>query len=283
MNSPIKVVVYDENTEVLLADSALANEMTVTYCIDPLTVFDLVVNSKVDVLLVNDKVQILSCVEFIDKLQSFNISNDIAVAIFSDITDRNYRAMLLDKGVLDVFEIPSNTEQLSFRVRMLLKLAELRQKVQIIGQQSRNAEQSKSIENSANFYGLQQPFPEQQLFPAFEYNLVRAAVELIKSDYAQLNSLDALAQKLSTNERSLTSAFFGVYQCSISAWVREEKLLVARKLVLNGVGNITQIAHELGYADIAHFSRSYKNRFGCSPKKMYRKDNLFPSAEEHDL
>lgn len=274
MNSPIKVVVYDENTEVLLADSLLANEMRVTYCIEPLTVFDLVMNNKIDVLLVSDKVQILSCVEFIDKLGSFDIFNDIAVAICTDITDRNYRAMLLDKGVLDVFEIPSNTEQVSFRVRMLLKLAELRQKVQIIGQQPRNAEQSKNLENSANFYGLQQPFPDQQLFPAFEYNLVRAAVELIKSDYAQLNSLNALAQKLSTNELSLTSAFFGVYQCSISAWVREEKSLVARKLVLNGVGNITQIAHELGYADIAHFSRSFKNRFGCSPKKMYRKERI---------
>lgn len=94
MNSPIKVVVYDENTEVLLADSLLANEMRVTYCIEPLTVFDLVMNNKIDVLLVSDKVQILSCVEFIDKLGSFDIFNDIAVAICTDITDRNYRAML---------------------------------------------------------------------------------------------------------------------------------------------------------------------------------------------
>ena len=31
--------------------------------------------------------------------------------------------------------------------------------------------------------------------------------------------------------------------------------------------------------DIAHLSRSFKNRFGCSPKKMYRKDYFFNANE----
>lgn len=277
MNSSITVLVYDESTEKWLDTSKISETVTIRYCSNPITVFDLVSTKQIDILIISDKIQLLSCVEFLDKLQSFDIFKDIPVAIYSDIMDKNYRTLLLDKGVLDVFQRPISVEQIIFRVSMLVKLDTLHKKLQ------KDHQQYGRMEVKAIFYPTQQPLPDKKLFPVFDYSLVKSAVELIKSDYAQYDALDSLVEKLHTNERILTNAFFNIYQCSIAAWVREEKLLVARKLVLNGVGNITQIAHELGYADIAHFSRSFKNRFGCSPKKIYRKDNLFPSAEEHDL
>ena len=266
MNSQISVLIYDECATNPPLDSQVPDEIELTYCNDPLAVIDLMLSNKVDVLLVSDKIKALSCVEFLDKLDSFDIITHTSVAVYSTITDKNYRTMLLDKGVVDVFETPVNAEQLTFRIKMILRLAELHQKLQLVGHKHER------ISGNTNYFCLQQPLPDKKLFPAFDYTLVQSAIELIKSDYTQNDTLDVLAEKLHTNERVLSNAFFAIYQCSISAWVREEKLLVAKKLVLNGIGSITHIAHELGYADIAHFSRSFKNRFGCSPKKMYRKD-----------
>lgn len=269
MNPQISVLIYDECATTPRLDSPVSGEIELTYCTDPLSVIDLIMNDNVDVLLVSDKIEALSCVEFLDKLHAFDIISHCPIAVYSSISDKNYRTMLLDKGVLDVFEAPVSVEQLSLRIKMILRLAELHKKLQLVGHQHDN------ITTKTNFYSLQQPLPDKIHFPIFDYMLVKSAVELIKSDYIQHDTLDVLAAKLHTNARVLSNAFFTIYQCSVSAWIREEKLLVAKKLVLNGVGSITHIAHELGYADIAHFSRSFKNRFGCSPKKMYRKDYFF--------
>ena len=274
MNSPISVLLYDENSIPWLDEPKISKSIKLHHCMDPLKVFDLVINKQVDVLLVSDKIKSINCVEFIDKLQSFDIFKDIPVAICSDITNKNYRMMLLDKGVLDVFETPSNVEQVAFRVGIMMKLAKLHQNLLSL------AKKDFKLQENVNLYGIQQPLPDKKLFPSFDYMLVKSAVELIKSDYTEQDALDILAGKLHTNERTLTNAFFAIYQCSIPAWIREEKLLVAKKLILNGCGNITQIAHELGYADIAHLSRSFKNRFGFSPKKMYRKDYFFNANEK---
>lgn len=266
MNSQISVLIYDEHPASAPFYSQTSNEIALTFCTDPLSVIDLVMNDNVDVLLVSDKIETLSCVEFLDKLHVFDIINRCPIAVCSAITDKNYHTMLLDKGVVDVFEAPISLEQLLFRIKMILSLAELNKKLQRVGHKR---------DTKTSFFSLQQPLPDKRHFPIHDYMLVKSAVDMIKSDYSQYGTLDVLAAKLDTNERILSNAFFTIYQCSVCAWIREEKLLVAKQLVLNGVGSITHIAYELGYADIAHFSRSFKHRFGCSPKKMYRKDYFF--------
>ena len=266
MNSQISVLIYDECATTAPLVSQASDQIELNYCSDPLSVIDLVMNDNVDVLLVSDKIETLSCVEFLDKLHAFDIINHCPIAVYSSISDKNYRTMLLDKGVVDVFEAPISVEQLLFRIKIILRQAELHKKIQLVGYKH---------DTQTNFYSLQQPLPDKRHFPVHDYMLVKSAVDMIKSDYIQYGTLDVLAAKLNTNERILSNAFFTIYQCSICAWIREEKLLVAKQLVLNGVGSITHIAHELCYADIAHFSRSFKHRFGCSPKKMYRKDYFF--------
>jgi AraC-like DNA-binding protein len=52
--------------------------------------------------------------------------------------------------------------------------------------------------------------------------------------------------------------------------LREERLLVGRELLLSGLFSVTEIAGMLAYADIAHFSRAFKHRFGCSPKNFFK-------------
>ena len=265
MNLQISVLIYDECGITVPLVSQASDQIELTYCTDPLSVIDLVMNDNVDVLLVSDKIETLSCVEFLDKLHAFDIINHCTIAVCSAITDKNYRTMLLDKGVVDVFEAPISLKQLLFRIKIILRLAQLNKKLQRVDHK---------LDTKTSFFSLKQPLPDKRHFPIHDYMLVKSAVDMIKSDYSQYGTLDVLAAKLDTNERILSNAFFTIYQCSVCAWIREEKLLVAKQLVLNGVGSITHIAYELGYADIAHFSRSFKHHFGCSPKKMYRKDKF---------
>ena len=78
--------------------------------------------------------------------------------------------MLLDKGVMGVFETPLNVEQFTLRVKMVLRLAELHQKLQLV-----DHKHERNVGNT-NYFCLHQPLPDKKLFPAFDYTLVQSAI-----------------------------------------------------------------------------------------------------------
>jgi AraC-like DNA-binding protein len=43
---------------------------------------------------------------------------------------------------------------------------------------------------------------------------------------------------------------------------------MARRALLQKQKNVTQIAFELGYASLQHFSAAFKKKFGVSPAKF---------------
>ena len=105
-----------------------------------------------------------------------------------------------------------------------------------------------------------------------DIELVRETIKLIKNDLSINFNMNYFIQELNTTELKLSNAFLKYYKCTVFAWIREEKLLMSRKLIMNGFGNITEICYLLGYSDLAHFSRAFKCRFGCSPKKMHNRN-----------
>ncbi len=80
------------------------------------------------------------------------------------------------------------------------------------------------------------------------------------------HTLTDLARKLGTNRNSLAIAFKSVYQCGVFAWLKQQRLDLARKHIASSAVNIQTIAYQLGFSDPANFSRVYKQEFGVSPR-----------------
>lgn len=62
---------------------------------------------------------------------------------------------------------------------------------------------------------------------------------------------------------------FAQHGQTVSGWIRERRLLHCRD-ELERMGrklSMTEIAHRYGYCDSAHFSRSFKQRFGVPPRQ----------------
>lgn len=58
---------------------------------------------------------------------------------------------------------------------------------------------------------------------------------------------------------------------SFSEWVRNERLARAHRALTSpsfAAESITQLALRFGFCDAAHFSRSFKAKYGCSPKRF---------------
>ena len=51
-------------------------------------------------------------------------------------------------------------------------------------------------------------------------------------------------------------------------YVADVRLGLAKEDILAGRKSITQVAFELGYSSLPHFSNAFKKKFGVSPNKV---------------
>lgn len=83
----------------------------------------------------------------------------------------------------------------------------------------------------------------------------------------------SLTQLATLSGRSLSSFkrdFFAIYNMPPSTWVRLRRLEKARELFLNTTMTVTDVCYTLGFENLAHFSRIFKNHFGYPPSKARR-------------
>ena len=75
----------------------------------------------------------------------------------------------------------------------------------------------------------------------------------------------ALAHQCEVSLRQLERYFVHRFRSRPHVWLNRLRMREARKLLLKGE-MIKQIAPELGFKQVAHFSREFKRSFGVSPR-----------------
>ena len=57
---------------------------------------------------------------------------------------------------------------------------------------------------------------------------------------------------------------------SAGVFVRSHRLRRAAMLFEGGYGNVTEVAYAVGFANLSHFSRSFRDMHGASPSEFLR-------------
>lgn len=81
-------------------------------------------------------------------------------------------------------------------------------------------------------------------------------------------SVAMIAEKLNISPRYVHNAFENT-NWTVKSWIRHRRLLECRKTIRSPAlkdRTLTEIAYTWGFSDFSHFSRCYKEKFGCSPK-----------------
>lgn len=81
-------------------------------------------------------------------------------------------------------------------------------------------------------------------------------------------SIDELARIAGINSFKLKNGFKELFGDTIFGYLNAFRLEKAFHMVLSGEKNMTQIAFELGFSSLQHFSTAFKKAYGCSPKKI---------------
>ncbi len=108
----------------------------------------------------------------------------------------------------------------------------------------------------------EQPINSFLQFPRPDHNDL---TKLMETNFNRNLSLGEFARlsgrSLSTFKRDFAAAF-GVAPFQ---WLREKRLEYARRLLVVSDKNIGEVCDEAGFENLSHFSRLFKQRFGCSP------------------
>jgi len=98
-------------------------------------------------------------------------------------------------------------------------------------------------------------------------SLITKAIELINDNFDQQLRVESIASELGMSVSGFHSHFKEVTAMSPLQYQKRLRLQEARRLLLVGGLNTTDIAFRVGYNDSSHFSREYKGLFGLPPKQ----------------
>lgn len=92
------------------------------------------------------------------------------------------------------------------------------------------------------------------------------AVELMESNLEELINLDDLASLVGISRRQLERLFKKYVGCVPRRYYLNLRLKKARQLLLQTPSSVSEIAIACGFVSASHFSKSYREMFGLSPR-----------------
>ncbi|MBH8577766.1 helix-turn-helix transcriptional regulator [Nostocaceae cyanobacterium CENA369] len=82
-------------------------------------------------------------------------------------------------------------------------------------------------------------------------------------------SLIQLAQQVGLNDRKLKEGFRSVFGTTVFGYLHNYRMEVAQNLLMQGQMNVTEVAHQVGYASPTSFYNAFRKKFGVSPKSCH--------------
>lgn len=113
------------------------------------------------------------------------------------------------------------------------------------------------------------PQPHRTSRPLRDPRLRRVAL-LVEQRLGNPPGVRQLAASVGLSARHLARLFVGETGLTPSAFIRDAQLAQARLLIATTRRPLSQIAHETGFVDAAHFSRAFRRRYGLPPSRIAR-------------
>ena len=98
-----------------------------------------------------------------------------------------------------------------------------------------------------------------------ENEIIRQAQQYISSHIREKLSVPLVARQVDVSPSYLTALFHKNLQISPGEYIRRTKLQESKQMIRENNLNFTEIAAELLYSTVHHFSRQFKEKFGITP------------------
>jgi len=127
--------------------------------------------------------------------------------------------------------------------------------------------QAKAIELMGEFFF--QPSSSDELFCHRQQRVARDRVEavlaILRRHLSQTPPLEQIAREVGCSPFYLSRTFSKETGQTIPQYVRQLRMEKAAGLLKTGRYNVTEVALEVGYNSLSHFSQTFHQTFGCCP------------------
>jgi AraC-like DNA-binding protein len=111
--------------------------------------------------------------------------------------------------------------------------------------------------------------PDEELFCTRQQRLAQERVEqvimLLQLSLAEPPSLEELGKKIGCSHFYLSRIFSNHTGHTITQYLRQLRMEKAAELLKSREYNVTEVALEVGYSSLSHFSAAFQETFGCCP------------------
>lgn len=94
------------------------------------------------------------------------------------------------------------------------------------------------------------------------------ARQILKNDLRNAPTIEELSKRVGLNRQKLKVGFKATFGKTIFQFLREERMTMAKSLLMNSRTTVQQVAAEVGYENASHFSRRFQEQFGILPGKF---------------
>jgi AraC-like DNA-binding protein len=104
--------------------------------------------------------------------------------------------------------------------------------------------------------------------PAFRYielDIIRQFNVAVEQNFRKLHQVKDYASLLNKSPKTLSNLFLAYNNKSPLQVIHERIVLEAKRLLLYTDKSVKEISYELGFEEVPHFSRLFKNNMGISP------------------
>ena len=98
-----------------------------------------------------------------------------------------------------------------------------------------------------------------------ENEIIRQAQQYISAHIREKLTVPLVARQVDVSPSYLTALFHKNLQISPGEYIRRTKLQESKQMIRENNLNFTEIAAELQYSTVHHFSRQFKEKFGITP------------------
>jgi AraC family transcriptional regulator, regulatory protein of adaptative response / DNA-3-methyladenine glycosylase II len=110
--------------------------------------------------------------------------------------------------------------------------------------------------------------------------LVQSALSRIEAGYLNEGSIDELAKELGVTSRHLRRAMEQELGVSPIQLAQTRRLALAKQLLEDSRLPLTEIAFASGFSSLRRFNAAFRERFGCAPSKLERREGARAAGDE---
>lgn len=106
-----------------------------------------------------------------------------------------------------------------------------------------------------------------------EIELINKAARMIESDIENIETIDAIAEKVGVNVNKLQEGFKYTYNLTVNGFIQKSRLELAKKLLANTDYNISEVVSRVGLSSKSYFSKIFKEEYQMSPSDFKKNNN----------